>query len=54
MAMRNNAYSGFMKKVIWMGSSKADMKVFPLLSWTTWGTSCFWCNADSNLMTGNQ
>jgi hypothetical protein len=27
--MRNPAYARSMKKVIWMGSSKADLKAFP-------------------------
>jgi hypothetical protein len=29
ITMRNPAKSSFMKKVAWMGSSKADLKAFP-------------------------
>jgi hypothetical protein len=43
--MRNSAYFALMKAVIWMGSSKADLKAFPAAVVDDMGISCSWCNA---------
>ncbi len=41
MAMRNPAYSGPMKAVIWMGTSKADLKAFPAATLDDMGHQLF-------------
>jgi phage-related protein len=39
--MRNVAYYGSMKEVIWMGSSKADLKAFPVAVMDNMGHQLF-------------